>query len=177
MTLIRRDRKHQKKNQTRYLLDIFPIDGLGKHEDEAKKRLRKIQKKYLLYLSREAGFRDGRSFYKNMFIWGARCIPNFIIDEKKQRISIDNLSKELSLNESVYCANTMGNWGIKELITVKTLGEPTEYIFESINIFGVQDYDTYLKGIYGEWRTLPPIEKQASHHDFLYIDLDHGYMY
>ena len=50
------------------------------------------------------------------------------------------------------------------------------YDFETIKIYGAQNYDEYLTYIFGDWRKLPPKEKQESLHDFEYLDLTHGYI-
>lgn len=38
--------------------------------------------------------------------------------------------------------------------------------FEDRIYRGVADFDTYLTNTYGDWRTLPPVEKRVSHHGF-----------
>jgi lipopolysaccharide cholinephosphotransferase len=55
------------------------------------------------------------------------------------------------------------------------MGEPTLYKFESINIFGAENYDDYLTRLYGDWHKLPPVEQQVTIHDFT-CDLDCSYL-
>ena len=51
------------------------------------------------------------------------------------------------------------------------MGTPTLYKFENIEVFGVEHYDEYLTHLYGDWRKLPPIEQQVTHHNFVECDL------
>ena len=55
------------------------------------------------------------------------------------------------------------------------IGESTEYEFEGLKVSGVADADTYLTYLYGDWRKLPPKEKQVSHHDYIMLDLEKPY--
>ena len=56
------------------------------------------------------------------------------------------------------------------------IGKPTEYAFEDMMIYGVEKYDEYLTHVYGDWRKLPPLEKQVTHHDFLELDMEKSYL-
>ena len=50
------------------------------------------------------------------------------------------------------------------------------YKFESINVFGVANYEEYLTRIYGNWRELPPEDRRISHHDFVHLELSKGFI-
>ena len=47
---------------------------------------------------------------------------------------------------------------------------------KNLTVFGVEKPDEYLTHLYGDWRKLPPIEKQVSHHDFILCDLNKSYL-
>ena len=40
------------------------------------------------------------------------------------------------------------------------------YKFETIELPGPKDYNFYLTQMYGDYMTLPPIEKQVTHHAY-----------
>ncbi len=40
----------------------------------------------------------------------------------------------------------------------------TEYIFEGMKFYGIKDYDYYLRTLYGDYMTLPPVEKRSGDH-------------
>ena len=154
-------------------LDVFPIDYLGDSPDECRTRYRRIKFLYDFYLTRVAAIDEHRSILKNCAIKVSRCLP--FIDNSKLRMRLDQscaaYNKPLS-----WGGNLLGNWGIKEVMPVSIMGIPTEYEFEGLKVFGAQDYDGYLTHLYGDWRKLPPKEKQVTHHDYLYLDLDNGYI-
>ena len=105
----------------------------------------------------------------------AGLIPSFIIDNKKLLLKIDAMCRVLPFETSKYVANINGNWGLREITTRKIVGIPKLYPFETIEIYGIEDYDAYLKGVYGDWRKLPPKEKQVAVHDNLDVDLNKPY--
>ena len=70
----------------------------------------------------------------------------------------------------------MGAWRFKEIMPTKYMGTPTLYDFEDTQIYGAEFADEYLTNIYGEWRMLPPKDKQISHHDFIICELNKSWM-
>lgn len=52
----------------------------------------------------------------------------------------------------------------KEVIKPEELNRLTLMPFESLNVPIMNGYDPYLKRMYGDYMTLPPIELQTSHH-------------
>lgn len=53
-----------------------------------------------------------------------------------------------------------------------------EYIlmpFEDTEFYVMKEYDKYLTQVFGNYMQRPPVEQQASHHDFFYLDLDKPY--
>ena len=153
-------------------IDIFPFDGVGETKEEAVEYLTSIKKKQTLLATRTSGFRKGRAFYKNAAVAIARIIPSFMFDDKKLLHKINDMCKEKDFETSKFVANINGNWGLKEITTREIVGTPQLYDFEDIKIYGIEDYDAYLKGVYGDWTKLPPEEKRVSQHDYVYVDFD-----
>ncbi len=156
-------------------LDVFPLDGLGETEKECLINYRPINRKYNYYLSLVCGYRKGRSWYKNLSIFLARCVPSFLADGKKIRIELDRLCASIDYDSSVWICNDLGAWRLKEAVPRSVMGEPTLYQFEDMQVYGAADYDAYLTHLYGNWRELPPLEKRITHHDFSYLDLEKSY--
>ncbi|MCC8070689.1 MAG: LicD family protein [Bacteroidales bacterium] len=48
------------------------------------------------------------------------------------------------------------------------------YTFEGETMMGIKDYDPYLRNMYGEYMTIPPVEKRVQH-NFHYLDLNTPY--
>lgn len=156
-------------------LDIFPLDGVGMDKEKGLTWYKKINRKYSFYLTRVAAIREGRSKFKNFAIIASQMIPQVIINNTKLRKELDVLCQKYSFSNSEWGGNLLGNWGEKEIVPLKMFGTPTPYQFEDMVLCGPEDFDGYLSCIYGDWRKLPPVEKQVSHHDFLELNLEKGY--
>lgn len=156
-------------------LDVFPLDGLGENEIEARENYKRIERKYNLVLCLTGGIREGRKWYKNLAVRCLRLIPRFMLDEKHIIQQLDKDCAEHDFNDSKWGGNLMGAWRFKEVMPREIMGKPTLYKFEDMQVFGAEKADAYLTNIYGDWRKLPPKEKQVTHHDYLEIDLNKGY--
>ncbi len=157
-------------------IDVFPVDGVGANREAGIAYYHSVARKSNLYLSRIAGIREGRSFLKNMAVRVMGLIPDAIWNKKKQRIAIDRACRRFDYDQSLYGGNMLGNWGDREIVDMRYFGTPTEQPFEDMKLLCVEDYDSYLTSIYGDWRKLPPKEKQVSHHDFSYCDLHTSFL-
>ncbi len=157
-------------------IDIFPTDGLGDTYEESLAHFKKIDKKANLLSTRTCAWRKGRKLYKNLAVVLMRLVPEFILSTKKIRADIDRMSKEKDFDSSVYVANCVGNWHEKEILKREWLGTPTECTFEGLTVFGPEKMDEFLTGVYGDWRTPPPPEKQVTHHDYIRLDLQESYL-
>lgn len=75
------------------------------------------------------------------------------------------LNKKLSsAKEGLPCfSNYFGAWGLKETIRKSIFGNPTLYDFEDTKFFGVQDFDSYLSHLYGDYMKLPPENQRHLH--------------
>lgn len=153
-------------------LDIFPLDGAGNSREEALALFAPIRRKRELLLTLTAGIRRGRSLPKNLAVCLMHLVPEGLLSKKGLLRSIDKMCRQRDFDDCLWFGNLVGNWMERELMPRSCLGEPTEYPFGSLRVFGPQRYDEYLTNLYGNWRQLPPEEKRKSHHDFLLLDLE-----
>lgn len=65
--------------------------------------------------------------------------------------------------QSDYCINYGGLYGDREVTLKSYFGKPTLYPFEDTCLFGLQQYDAFLKQIYGDYMKLPPADKRQVH--------------
>ena len=154
-------------------LDIFPLDGTGNNLEESKKYAEEIYKLDNLLMLKIAGFRKGRSLYKNLGIFLFRFIP---INPKVILYKIVRKCAEKDYDECSWIGNLVGNWRFKEVMPKEYMGTPKLYKFENIEIFGVENADAYLTSLYGNWKKLPPKEKRVTHHDYIELDLHKSYL-
>ena len=154
-------------------LDIFPIDGMGNTEEEAQKHFDKIRKKLRLLNAKSYGYSKDMGLFKNIAIFIFRFIP---LSEKNLQKEVTALCEERSCISYKLCGNPIGAYKMKEIMTMSVYGRPTLYDFDGIKIYGVEHADEYLTRLYGDWRQLPPEEKRISHHNFIFLDLENGYL-
>lgn len=157
-------------------LDIFPLDGAGDSADEAVEYFRTVKAKRNLLLTLTTGIRKGRSFHKNAAVLVMRCLPDWLLNKKKLLHSLDAMCRERDFDRYEWGGNLMGNWMEREVMPREIMGTPTPYPFESLTVWGPEDYNGYLTSLYGDWRQLPPPEKRKSHHDYLMCDLQRSYL-
>lgn len=171
-TLIENTKKRIKRG---IYIDIFPLDGVGDSVIEAKKIFAPIDKKKKLLSLRTIKTNSKRSLCKNFILSVIQFLPNFLIDEKRICKQIDELCQKQNFDSSALVGNLVGAWGWKEIMPKEIFGRPTLYKFETIEVYGPENFDEYLSHLYGDWRKLPPVEKRVPHHDYL-LDLTKSYL-
>lgn len=154
-------------------IDIFPLDGIGNNLLEANKNYQKIKQLNNLLALKVSGFRKGRKPYKNIGVALFRLIP---LNPKNILKKIVTEYSSRPFEQYFYVANLASTWAEKEIVPRCYYGTPTLYQFEDGLFYGPEMYDEYLTSIYGDWRKLPPKEKQVTHHDFLELDLHKSYL-
>lgn len=157
-------------------IDIFPIDGLGNSLEEGKNRYQKFKKWSQFFETMVSGVRKGRSFGKNLAVIVCGLIPRFIVNPRLLRIKLNHICSENDFDSSKYGGNLFGAYWEREILDLSLLGTPHDYEFEDTIIAGPEDADGYLTHIYHDWRKLPPKEKQVTHHDFKYLNLNESYL-
>lgn len=172
-TLIENKRKHPKRG---VYIDVFPLDGIGTDAEDAAKNYNPILLKLDLLNVKICGVRKGRSRFKNAAVRVAGIIPDSLLNSKRLIGQLEKLCKQRDFYECAYVGNLVGNWGKKELMPYSAFGMPKLYTFEDTAFYGVENYDNYLKHLYGDWEKLPPKEKQKSHHDYVKLNLFKSYL-
>ncbi len=164
------------KTKRGIFIDVFPLDGLCDDYEESVEKFKKIDEKVNLLSTITCAVRKGRKLYKNLAIVLMRCVPSRFLSREKLVREIEERSKQTPFDNAKYVANCVGAWHEKEIVKREYFGEPTEMEFEGVKLFVPENVDGFLTGIYGDWRTPPPPEKQVSHHDYLAIDLTKSYL-
>ena len=97
-------------------IDIFPIDGCGNTEKEALKWYKKISnKKTLLKFNNLAIIKEYGSI-KNLIIRIVRSLPEFIVENNRLKLEIENICIKKSFYNNVFSGNITGAWGIREIM-------------------------------------------------------------
>lgn len=148
-------------------IDIFPLDNLYKYS--------KIKSKLLYYSLFYEYFKKSNNKLKRLFNKIAR-----IIYRKKDKIKLceklDNIYQKNNKKDSDIIINYCGAWGDKRESHKKSdFMNYTMLQFEDIQVKAPIGYDRVLKDTYGDYMTLPPKEKQVSHHYSDIIDTKKSY--
>lgn len=157
-------------------IDIFPLDGVGNTEEEAKKNYKQFYRYYTLYLMTFCGFLKRRSIKKNMAVLLGRIISPLFVSRDNLVKKIDSICKENDFDDSRFVWNLLGGSEMKKALPKEAFGKPTPISFENIEVLGVEDPDMYLKALYGDYMKLPPVEKRVSLHDLIYCNLKKSYL-
>ena len=147
-------------------IDIFPIDGFGDSLKEAKNHYSSIQFRKNLLTLRLMSKDKRRVWYKRLLLFLVQSIPACMINEKRLIKDIESLCRKKDYERCALVGNAVGAWGLKEVMSREYYGTPRLYKFENLSLLGVERFDEYLTHVYNNWRQLPPLEKQVSHHSY-----------
>jgi putative licD-family phosphotransferase len=147
-------------------IDLFPLDGVPNGKIARKVFLTK----FLLY----------RVLYKfsivdKLNIVDRGFVGNLVVDlMKKSKINkilsserivekLHKIAATYSFDDSEFVGNILGRYREKEIVSKKIFGNSKLLKFEDIEIRSPEDYDGYLKHIYGDYMKLPKEEDRIAH--------------
>ncbi len=146
-------------------IDIFPLDAADIHSVCGKILAKRIAYKHALIMN-HCTTSTKKGFMRSLFnAYAKKC------NLKRAHESLERLMTKNSGKNLPFVANYLGAWGIKEIVPTAIIGNPTLYVFEDTEFYGVEDYDGYLTSLYGNYMALPPKEKRVFKHGFYYLDL------
>lgn len=143
-------------------IDVFPLNRCslgGKKEKQLRNRVELLGKAY----SQSVSHPDSkvRTLIKAILKVISGGTPRKLQNEIDKRL--------LEIHEGQCLGNLLGRWKEKEIIPLDWYGEGKRYAFEDTFFVGIAEYDKYLKRLYGDYMSLPPIEQQVAHVDNVYL--------
>ena len=146
-------------------IDIFPIDGAPVSEDERGRILGKIKFYRNILKVKYVTISSRNNFLIKLIVTLGKVLFYFI-DYRNLLKKINTISRgvEFGKNDSAGCL--VWNYGAKEIMDKDIFTESIKIEFENSFYNAPKNYDEYLKNLYGDYMTLPPKEKRASHHRF-----------
>ena len=151
-------------------VDLFPLDGMPTGllaRQWHKMRLLTVRLKYHLSCFERVNIkRPGRPLVERIIIKLATWTKvGSWFNTRKQLDKMDRLLKKYSPEETGYFVNFMGQTSYKfnEMFKKSVYGKGRRYPFEDMELVGPEDYDGYLKSLYGDYMTPPREEDRNAH--------------
>lgn len=154
---------------TNLWIDVFPIDGLPESIEEVKSVYAKCDfyRKILMLSGAKLG--EGTTVLKKYAKYILRPLARLY---GKQRCieNIEKIATQYPYDECKYVgAITWGLYGVGERMLKSEFEKAVEVEFEGYKFPAFSCWDSYLKGLYGDYMQLPPIEKRKTHDIIAYL--------
>ena len=151
-------------------VDLFPLDGMPNgciSRQWHKMRLLMTRLKFHLSCFEKVNIkRPGRPLVERIIIRVAMITRvGKWWNTRKQLDKMDRLLKKYPPEKSEYLVNFTGQTSFKfnEMFKKEVYGQGKEYPFEDMVLMGPEQYDAYLKSLYGDYMT-PPKEADRNAH-------------
>ena len=151
-------------------VDLFPLDGMPNgfvSRQWHKMRLLVTRLKFHLSCFEKVNIkRPGRPLVERIIIRFAMITHvGSWWNTRKQLDKLDRLLKKYPPEKSRYLVNFTGQTSFKfnEMFRKEIYGQGKAYAFENMTLIGPEQYDPYLKSLYGDYMT-PPKESDRNAH-------------
>ena len=147
-------------------IDVLPMDGAPSSEDMARKKIKKMYFFWrLTVLSRAKlpiSFSSAHTMKMKLRLIGKKILSQFVPDDIVPRYI--EMCKEYDFKKSSYLANysTM-QYKFREWQPKYPMEKFVLHQFERGQFYIMEDYDTSLSHLYGNYMELPPVEKRVAH--------------
>jgi len=154
---------------TNLWIDVFPVDGLPENIEEVRHIYDKcdLYRRVLLLTGAKLG--EGKTTLKKYSKYILKPLVNLY---GKQRC-IDKIEKGAAMypyEESEYVGIvTWGLYGAGERMLKSEFEKSIEVEFEGHKFPAFSCWDSYLRGLYGDYMQLPPVEKRKTHDMVAYL--------
>lgn len=155
-----------RKDSTGLWVDILPMDGAPSSENMARKKISRMYFFWRLTVLARAkfriSFRSAPTVKLKLRLIGKKVLSHFIPEDIVPRYI--KMCKEYDFEKSTYLANysTM-QYKFREWQPKKTMNSFVLHKFEDGEFYIMEDYNTSLSHLYGNYMELPPVEKRVAH--------------
>lgn len=153
-------------------IDIFPLDGYKKGENKILD-LRITSNPIFAQEDKNKITNTINSFNQKLVYKIAETIPNKLKTDLSKLALPKNV---LSYENAEYVACLVDSFYIIP-IKKEIFGKGTTLKFEGLDVNLPENYDAYLKSIYGDYMKLPPKEQRKNHHNFHICDCEKSFRF
>ncbi len=150
-------------------VDVFPIDGLPENLEEVKKIYAKCDCYRKIYLLIDATLGKGKTKIRKYMKYILKPLAN-LYGKKRCCDKIEAIAKSYPYENYEYVgAITWGLYGAGERMLKSEFEKTVMVEFEGRQFPTFSCWDSYLKGLYGDYMQLPPVEKRRTHDMVVYM--------
>lgn len=154
---------------THLWIDVFPVDGLPENIAEVEKIYKDCDFYRRVLMLTEAKLGEGKNTFRKYAKYILKPLANLY---GKQRCidKIEKIANKYTYESSKYVGIvTWGLLGAGQMMLKSEFEKVVEVEFEGYKFPAFSCWDGYLKGMYGDYMKLPPIELRKTHEMTAYL--------
>ena len=158
-------------------VDLFALDNFSGTDEEITAIQRRSLKKFYNY-------QKSVNHSKTCDLWRDLLNGRFKVAIEKLQIALSRPLRKYLLQRFLNYQQWYSSFdGDKSVCVTQWVGrifkrewfeDVIDYPFGDITVKIPRDYDGYLRCLYGNYMTLPPVEQRCSEHNHLYVNFDKG---
>ena len=149
-------------------IDIFPVDGLPNDISEVKYVYKKVDFYRKILILADARLGEGKTTIRKISKYILKPLAN-LYGKKRCIDNIEALAAKYPYDNHKYVGDIVwGLYGIGERMLKTEFEKTVEVEFEGHVFPTFSCWDSYLRGLYGDYMQLPPKDKQVSHEMIAY---------
>lgn len=146
-------------------IDIFPIDKLPADDAKAKKFVKKQVLRQYLITAATARDIQNRKLSSKLVIYATRVWKKlFFVKNVNISKKCIKAAQRYNGEQTDKMACVVWGYGLREICPSKTFDRTVFAPFEHLNLRILEDYETYLSTVYGDYMQLPPEEDRILKH-------------
>lgn len=143
-------------------MDIFPMDGVPKEQKKCESLLMKAYRWKYMHGRTKIKIGTGKTRWKAIFKIPVLVVAH-MIGRRRCTKRLDTLAKQYDFDECDYVAGITWSNGPCERMKKADFLPYDDKEFHGRMFHAPACWDTYLRGMYGDYMKLPPIDKRQSH--------------
>lgn len=151
------------EEQTGLWIDIFPVDGLPSGDAETFDIYKRVSFYRKILILCDARLGEGTTWVRKISKFFLKPIA-LMIGKKRCASIIEKIARKYPYETLSHVgAITWGLYGPGEKMKKAEFEKSVSVEFEGYNFPAFSCWDSYLKGLYGDYMKLPPVEKRKTH--------------
>lgn len=144
-------------------IDIFPVDGLPENLEKVKIIYDKCKIYRIILNLSTSVLGEGKTFFRKYVKYLLKPLAQ-LYGKQRCLINMEKLAAKYSYETSSYVgAITGGLYGVGERMLKDEFEKSVKVKFEGYEFKTFSCWDSYLRGLYGNYMQLPAVEKRRTH--------------